>query len=72
MIKQKISDEAEAIHENLRVIRAKFKPLLDADTYVEDVSMLVEVVPRMMDNIEELSKELNRAFAILSDTPKKD
>ncbi len=72
MIKQKISDEAEAIHENMRVIRAKFKPLLDTEVYLEDVSMLVEVVPRMMDNIEELSKELNHAFTILSDTPKRE
>ena len=72
MVRHSISDGVEEIHENMRVIRAKFKPLLDADTYLEDVSMLVRVVPQMMDNIEELAKELNHAFTILSDTPKKD
>lgn len=72
MVQHNISDGVEAIHENIRVIRAKFKPLLDADVYLEDVAMLVEVVPRMLDNIDALTREVNHAFTILSDTPKKD
>ena len=72
MIHHSISDGVEAIHENVRVIRAQFKPLLDADVYLEDVAALVEVVPRMLDNIDALTKEVNHAFTILSDMPKKD
>ena len=72
MIQQQISDEVEAISESVRVIRAKFKPLLDSDVYLEDVAQLVEVVPRMLDNLDALVKELGHAFTILSDTPKKD
>jgi hypothetical protein len=72
LIHHSISDGVEAIHDNIRVIRAQFKPLLDPDVYLEDVSRLVEVVPLMLDNIDELTKELNRAFTILSDTPKRD
>jgi hypothetical protein len=72
LIHHSISDGVEAIHENVRVIRAQFKPLLDADVYLEDVVALVEVVPRMLDNIDALTKEVNHAFTILSDMPKKD
>ena len=72
MVQHSISDEVEAIHESLRVARAKFKPLLDSEVYLEDVSQLVEVVPQMLENIEALAKELNHAFTILSNTPKKD
>jgi hypothetical protein len=72
LIQQHISDEVEAIAESILVIRAKFKPLLDADVYLEDVAQLVEVVPPMLDNLEALTKELGHAFTILSNTPKKD
>jgi DNA anti-recombination protein RmuC len=72
LVQHSISDEVEAIHEMIRVARAKFKPLLDSEIYLEDVSQLAEVVPRMLDNIEALAKELNHAFTILSNTPKKD
>jgi len=72
LIQQHISDEAESISESLRAIRAKFKPLLDSDIYLEDVAALTEVVPPMLDNLETLPKELSHAFTILSDTPKKE
>ena len=72
LIQQQISDEVEAISESVRVIRAKFKPLLDSDVYLEDVAQLVEVVPRMLDNLDALAKELGHAFTILNNTPKKD
>jgi len=72
LIQQHISDEVESISESIRVIRAKFKPLLDSDIYLEDVAALTEVVPPMLDNLEALAKELGHAFTILSDTPKKD
>jgi hypothetical protein len=72
LIQQHISDEVEAIAESILVSRAKFKPLLDSDVYLEDVAHLVEVVPPMIENVEALAKELGHAFTILSDTPKKD
>lgn len=72
LVQHSISDGVESIREDLHVIRAKFRPLLDADAYLEDVSALVEVVPKMVDNIEALAKELNHAFTILNDSPKKD
>jgi len=72
LVQHSISDEVEAIHESIHVTRAKFNPLLDSELYLEDVSQLIEVVPQMLDNIEALAKELNHAFTILSNTPKKD
>jgi hypothetical protein len=72
LVQHSITDGVEAIRENVHVIRAQFKPLLDLDVYVEDVEDLVNVVPKMLDNIEVLARELNHAFNILSDTPKKD
>ena len=72
MVQKHISDDVEAVHESIRVMRAKFKPLLDSDIYLEDVGQLVEVVPRMLDNLDALAKELNHAFTILNNTPKKE
>jgi len=72
LVQHSISDEIEAIQENIHVTRAKFKPLLDSEVYMEDVSPLIDVVPQMLDNIEALAKELNHAFTILSNTPRND
>jgi len=72
LVQKHISDDVEAVHESIRVMRAKFKPLLDSEIYLEDVGQLVEVVPRMLDNIDALAKELNHAFTILNNTPKKE
>lgn len=72
MVQKHISDDVEAVHESIRVMRAKFKPLLDSEIYLEDVGQLVEVVPRMLDNLDALAKELNHAFTILNNTPKKE
>jgi hypothetical protein len=66
LVTQNISGGVEAIEENISVIRAKFRPLLDNDLYLEDVSRLVEVVPRMLDNVEALTKELANAFEALN------
>lgn len=69
-IKQNISGEVEAISEALQIIRAKFKPLLDKDIYVEDVSRLVDAVGTMIENVEAMTQELERAHKILTDSDK--
>ena len=72
MVQQNISGGVEAIKENIQVIRAKFRPLLDTDIYIDDVKRLVDVVPRMLDNVEAMAKELNNAFEVLNKAPKKE
>ncbi len=72
MIKQNISGGVGAIKENIQVIRAKFRPLLNRDRYIEDVERLVEVIPGMLDNVESMADELDNAFNILTGAPKKD
>ncbi len=72
MIKQNISAGTESIKENIMVIRAKFKPLLEEASYLEDVDRLVEAVPHMLDNVEAMANELNNAYEILWSTPKED
>lgn len=71
MIRQNISAGTANIKENIQVIRAKFRPLLDAEQYIEDVDRLLNVVPRMLDNIEAMADELDNAFTILQNAPKK-
>ena len=72
MVEQNISAGVEAIKENVQVIRAKFQPLLAQDIYIDDVARLLEVVPRMLENVEAMARELNNAFNILNKAPKKE
>ncbi len=72
MVQQNISAGVEAIQDNIKVIRAKFRPLLEQDIYIDDVARLLEVVPRMLDNVEAMSNELNNAFEVLTKAPKKE
>ena len=71
MIKQNISAGTANIKENIQVIRAKFRPLLNQDQYIEDVSRLLEAVPKMLENVEAMADELDNAFGILQNAPKK-
>ena len=71
MVKQDLSGECQAIKESIRIIRAKFQPYLDKNKYIDDVDQLVEVVPKMMENVEAMADELDNAFGILSGTPRK-
>ena len=71
-IKQNISAGVDSIKENIAVIRAKFNPLLESEQYVEDVKRLLDVIPPMLDNLEAMVKELNRAFNILSESANKE
>jgi hypothetical protein len=72
IIKQSVSGETEAIKEYMTIIKAKFRPLLQDSTYLEDVSGLLEAVPKMIDNVEAMADELDNAFNILNDTPKNE
>lgn len=54
------------------MIRAKFRPLMDQNLYIEDVQRLLDVVPRMLDNVEAMAKELNNAFEVLTKAAKKE
>ena len=71
MVQQNISAGVEAIQDNIIVIRAKFRPLLEQDIYIDDVTRLIDVVPRMLDNVEAMSNELKNAFEVLTKAPKK-
>ncbi|MBD3257021.1 hypothetical protein GF377_01215 [candidate division GN15 bacterium] len=71
MIRQSISAGTANIKENIQVIRAKFRPLLEADQYIEDVERLLTVVPKMLDNVEAMADELDNAYNILQKSPKK-
>ena len=72
MVQQNITAGVEAIQDNIQVIRAKFQPLLDKEVYIDDVTRLLDVVPRMLDNVEAMAKELHNAFNVLTSAPKKD
>ena len=72
MIKQNISAGTGAIQENVMVIRAKFQPLLENSQYEENMSRLIDAIPKMLDNVEALSAELNNAFNILLSAKKTD
>ncbi len=72
MVQQNITAGVESIQENLKVIRAKFRPLLEQDLYIDDVQRLVDVVPKMLDNLEAMSSELDNAFNVLTKAPKKE
>ena len=72
MIQQNISAGIEEIQDNIKVIRAKFQPLLEPEFYIEDVTRLINVVPQMLDNVEAMVEQLNNAFEILNKTPKKE
>ena len=72
MVQQNIFGGVEAIKENVQVIRAKFRPLMDKALYVDDVSRLLDVIPTMLDNVEAMAKELNNAYNILARAPKKE
>jgi hypothetical protein len=65
-----VSGETESIKENIRIIKAKFRPLLENSAYIEDVSELLDAVPKMMANVEAMADELDNAFTILNDAPK--
>jgi hypothetical protein len=65
-----VSGETESIKENIRIIKAKFRPLLENSAYIEDVSELLDAVPKMMANVEAMADELDNAFSILNDAPK--
>lgn len=67
MIKQNISGDIQAIGENIQVIRSKFKPLLDTDRYDDEVHQLIDVIPQMLDNVVEMTHQLEKAFQILSE-----
>lgn len=71
LVERNIEGDIEAIADNVQVIRSKFQPLLDSDQYVEDVAKLVEVIPQMLDNVEEMVLQLNKAFEILRESPRK-
>ena len=71
MIRHNISAGTANIKENIQVIRAKFRPLLNQEIYVEDVSRLITVVPKMLENVEAMADELENAFDILQNAPKK-
>ncbi|MCD6249857.1 MAG: hypothetical protein J7J98_05985 [candidate division Zixibacteria bacterium] len=72
MVQQNITAGVEAIQDNIKVIRAKFRPLLEEDIYINDVSRLIDVVPQMLDNLEAMSSELDNAFNILTKESKKE
>ena len=72
MVQYNITAGVESIHENLKVIRAKFRPLLDQEAYVDDVTRLISVIPQMLDNLEAMSSELDNAFNVLTKAPKKE
>ena len=72
MIRQNISAGTANIKENIQVIRAKFRPLLNEEQYIEDVSRLITVVPKMLENVEAMADELENAFDILQTAPKKN
>ena len=67
LIKQNISGDIQAIGENIQVIRSKFKPLLDTDRYDDEVHQLIDVIPQMLDNVVEMTHQLEKAFQILSE-----
>jgi hypothetical protein len=72
LVHQNITAGVESIQDNLKVIRAKFRPLLDQEAYVDDVTRLIDVIPQMLDNLEAMSAELDNAFNVLSKAPKKE
>jgi len=72
LVQQNITAGVEAIQDNIKVIRAKFRPLLEEDIYINDVSRLIDVVPQMLDNLEAMSSELDNAFNILTKESKKE
>jgi hypothetical protein len=72
VIRHNISGGVGAIKENIQVIRAKFRPLLEKEQYIEDVDRLCDVVPEMLDNVESMADELENAFNILLAAPKKE
>ena len=72
MVQQNITAGVEAIQDNIKVIRAKFRPLLDQDAYIDDVARLIDVIPQMLDNVEAMSAELDNAFNVLTKAPKKE
>jgi hypothetical protein len=67
MVHQNIDAGVEAIRENVAVIRAKFRPLLEAPDYPDNVAKLVTVIPQMLTNMEAMAGELNNAFNILNE-----
>lgn len=72
MVQQNIAAGVESIQENIKVIRAKFRPLLEQDMYIDDVQRLIDVIPQMLDNLEAMSSELDNAFNVLIKAPKKE
>jgi len=72
LVQQNITAGVESIQDNIKVIRAKFRPLLEQDIYINDVSRLIDVIPQMLDNLEAMSSELDNAFNILTKESKKE
>lgn len=67
MIKKTISGDVQAIGENIQVIRSKFQPLLDAERYDEEVQQLIDVIPQMLENVVDMTRQLEQAFQILTE-----
>ena len=72
LVKHNITAGVEAIQDNIKVIRAKFRPLLEQEIYIDDVKRLIDVIPQMLDNLEAMSAELDNAFKVLTKAPKKE
>lgn len=72
MVQQNITAGVESIQDNLKVIRAKFRPLLEQEIYIDDVTRLIDVIPQMLDNLDAMSAELDNAFKVLTKAPKKE
>jgi TolB-like protein len=67
LIKKTISGDVQAIGENIQVIRSKFQPLLDAERYDEEVQQLIDVIPQMLENVVDMTRQLEQAFQILTE-----
>ena len=67
MIKKTISGDVQAIGENIQVIRSKFQPLLDAERYDDEVQQLIDVIPQMLENVVDMTRQLEQAFQILTE-----